>query len=266
MTGVRVADAAAWIAARRLAGRAIGDMPAELKPKSEDAAYPVQFAVLDRLIEAGRGPRIGWKVGVTTPQMKALLKIDHSIGGGILAGGRVVPGGRVALANFARLGIECEVAAVMAKPLGGAEIGESGRRAVADAVGTLHPAIELVDDRYGGDYVAFGVPAIVADSSFHAGIVLGPSVANWRGLDLEGSLGTTTADGIEKCRGFGRDVLGHPFESIAWLARRLAAFGRRIEAGDIVMTGSLPVPYWVDRPGRIEARIEGLGAVAIEAV
>ena len=253
-----------WIAARRLAGQTVADMPTTLKPKTEDDAYRVQFAVLDRLIEAGRGPRIGWKVGVTTPQMKALLKIDHSIGGGILTAGRVASGGRVALSDFARLGIECEVAAVMAKPLGGAGSGTVDRRRVADAVGTLHPAIELVDDRYGGDYVAFGVPTIVADSSFHAGLVLGRPVANWRDLDLEGNLGTTSADGEEKCRGHGRDVLGHPFESIAWLADRLSAFGRRIEAGDIVMTGSLPIPYWVDRPGRIETRIEGLGSVKIE--
>jgi len=42
-------DASDWIAQRRLSGLSVADMPAELKPASEDDGYRVQAAVIERL-------------------------------------------------------------------------------------------------------------------------------------------------------------------------------------------------------------------------
>ena len=46
-------------------------------------------------------------------------------------------------------------------------------------------------------------------------------------------------NGQEADRGHGRDVLGHPFVPLTWLANHLAASGGGLKAGDIVMTGSV---------------------------
>jgi 2-keto-4-pentenoate hydratase len=51
--------------------------------------------------------------------------------------------------------------------------------------------------------------------------------------------------------------------SLAWLANRVAALGRRLEPGQLVMTGSLPLPLWVSPGDRVEVRLEGLGSVSI---
>jgi 2-keto-4-pentenoate hydratase len=172
------------------------------------------------------------------------------------------PGAKVEHARYCRIGIECEIAMVLERPLGGgATIGD----AVA-AVGTIHPAIELVDDRYGGDYTGFGVPAIAADFAFHAGFVLGEASHYWRRLDLDAVRGVTRANGKVMGEGLGRDVMGHPMASLAWLANRLAPLGKRIEAGQIVMTGSLPLPYWAAPGDTIEISLEGLGAVGLSIV
>jgi 2-keto-4-pentenoate hydratase len=120
----------------------------------------------------------------------------------------------------------------------------------------------VVDDRY-GDFRSFGVPALIADFFFHAGLVLGGPVADWRRLDLAAVTGTTLVDGVERLVGRGADVLGHPLDSLAWLANRLTALGRRLEPGQIVMTGSLPLPHWTAAGEKVEVRLSGLGAVSV---
>ena len=116
-----------WIAQRRLAGATLAEMPLELKPVDEAAGYEMQDRLLGRLTEAGKGAVVGWKIGVTTPQMRAFLGIEAPIAGAMLAGGRLEPGARVRHRDYCRIGIECEVAMVMRTPLGGA--GRAHRRA-----------------------------------------------------------------------------------------------------------------------------------------
>jgi 2-keto-4-pentenoate hydratase len=250
-----------WFATRRLADDDVADLPAGLKPADEMQAYQVQAGVTERLIGGGRGPQVGWKIGVTTAQMRAHLGIEAPIAGAVLAAGRREPGAGIATADFTRIGIECEIAMVLGQPLGG---GAPVNRHDAEAVvAMIHPAIELVDDRYGGDYPAFGVPGIIADFCFHAGFVLGAGVPDWRDLDLALLTGVTRADGVERVRGLGADVQGHPMASLAWLANQLTTIGRRLEPGDIVLTGSLPLPYWAQAGEAIEIDIERLGTVGM---
>jgi 2-keto-4-pentenoate hydratase len=45
-------------------------------------------------------------------------------------------------------------------------------------------------------------------------------------------------DGIEVDRGKGSDVLGHPLESVVWLAKDLPREGRALKPGDLISLGS----------------------------
>ena len=65
--------------------------------------------------------------------------------------------------------------------------------------------------------------------------------------------------------GFGRDLLGGPFDALAWLAgsAEVAAFGG-LRAGQIVMLGSVCTPVWLDEPGRIESSFDDLGTVRVD--
>jgi 2-keto-4-pentenoate hydratase len=40
--------------------------------------------------------------------------------------------------------------------------------------------------------------------------------------------------------------------------------GRRMEAGQVVLTGSLPLPYWATAGDRVEIEIEDLGALRLD--
>ncbi len=57
--------------------------------------------------------------------------------------------------------------------------------------------------------------------------------------NLRFELGRATRDRAAIGEGHGRDILGHPFHSVAWLATQLASKGVGLKAGQVVMTGSV---------------------------
>lgn len=256
MTPADRAEAARWISSRRIAGASLADIPVSLRPSDPEEGYAVARLVRERLIQAGRGALVGWKVGATTPAMQKLLNVPGPCSGAMLSSGRHASPARIRAQHYLKIGIECEVAVRLGKPLGGG----TTRKDADAAIAALYPAIEIVDNRY-GDFAAMGPSALIADDFFHAGFVLGAEVLDWSRLDLASAVGITRANGIEVQRGKGSDVLGHPFESLVWLANHLARNGERLEAGQIVMTGSLPLPYWARAGERIQTSIDGLGAV-----
>ena len=52
-------------------------------------------------------------------------------------------------------------------------------------------------------------------------------------------------------QGVGADADGHPLDAVARLARELAAFGQRLEAGDLVITGGLTKACVLEAGGRL---------------
>jgi 2-oxo-3-hexenedioate decarboxylase/2-keto-4-pentenoate hydratase len=63
--------------------------------------------------------------------------------------------------------------------------------------------------------------------------------------------------------GHGRDVMGHPFEPLAWLANALIARGKQLREGMVVMTGSI-VATKHPKPGdEVTVSVEGLGTATM---
>jgi 2-oxo-3-hexenedioate decarboxylase/2-keto-4-pentenoate hydratase len=254
-----VESAAQWLAEARLGKRSVGEMPAALRPATADDGYAIQAELRKRLGAAGRGRLAGWKVGATTLPMQKLLNLPGAVAGGVLSSAVLQSPARFAFADFSKPGVECEVCMRLKSPLP-AKPGKVDRASVMAAVEAMCPAIEVVDNRY-GDFARMGAPTIIADDVFQAAVVLGQWNAAWRELDLVDCVGTISVDGVTRLEGRGLDVMGNPLESLAWLANLLGGRGERLEAGQIVMTGSLTLPYWANRGEKLQIRIDGLGAV-----
>lgn len=252
--------AAGILAAHRLRPGAFPGLPEGLCPADLAAARRLQDATHEQLSAAGWGPRIGWKIGCTTPVMQRFLGIPEPCEGGIFQANVQASPGRFPAAAHHRIGVKCEIAVRLGRDL---PPGEHGREALSDAVEAVLPAIEVVDDRY-ADFAALGAPTLLADDFFQAGCVLGAPVSDWRGLDLAELSGRMWVDGAEAGRGRGRDVLGHPLNALAWLARTLARRGQGLKAGEIVLLGSLVQTQWPPAGAGIAIEIEALGRVEMQ--
>jgi len=128
-------------------------------------------------------------------------------------------------------------------------------------IGGVCAAIELVDDR-SADYLNLDVLALVADNSWNGGIVLGDFAPKWP--DLEDVLGTATKDNVAIGEGHGRDILGHPFNSAAWLANHLASRGDNLRAGQVVMTGSVMKTVFPMEDAVYGFSLNGIGNISVD--
>jgi 2-oxo-3-hexenedioate decarboxylase/2-keto-4-pentenoate hydratase len=254
-----IEQAARIVAEHRLARRPLPALPAAVRPAEEASAYRVQHALHGLLTAAGAGAVVGHKIGCTTAVMQAFLKIPNPCAGGVFASTVYRSPARVDHASYLHVGVECEVVVRLGRDLDAADAPYT-RDSVAAAVDACMAGMEIVDDRY-VDYKTLDTPTLIADDFFDAGVVLGEPVADWRALDLPSLAGVTRINGVEVGRGRGADVMGHPFEALAWLANNLAMRGQRIRAGEFVFTGSVVETKWVARGDRVEMEIERLGQV-----
>jgi 2-keto-4-pentenoate hydratase len=106
------------------------------------------------------------------------------------------------------------------------------------------------------------VLSLLADNSWNAGIVLSEFSTKWP--DLESVLGRATRDSAAIGEGHGRDILGHPFNSVAWLATHLASRGVRLKAGEIVMTGSVMKTIFPTEGATYRFDLAEIGSVEVQ--
>jgi 2-keto-4-pentenoate hydratase len=228
------------------------------RPATITDAYDIQEKYV-ALLRGEHGDTVGYKVGLTSAAMQAFCRIDHPIAGVVLAR-RVYPSAAtIRRVDFGRLGLEFEIAVRIKS-----DVPPTGMPWTAE---TIRPhidgvcaAIEVVDDR-SADYNNLDVLSLVADNSWNAGIVLSEFATRW--TDLEAVLGRATKDGVAIGEGHGRDILGHPFNSVAWLATQLASRGAGLTAGQVVMTGSVMKTVFPEADATYRFELEEIGFVEV---
>jgi len=220
-------------------------------------AYDIQDRYV-ALLRAVQGEPIGYKVGLTSKAMQTFCGIDHPIAGVVLAKRMHRTGASVRRADYGRLGLEFEIAVRLKSDMPATATTPA---AVAPHIDGVAAAIEIVDDR-AADYSHLDVRSLVADNSWNAGIVLANFAGSWP--ELEPLLGKATSDGAPVGEGYGRDILGHPFNSVAWLNTQLAARGGGLRRGQIVMTGSVMKTVFPTEAAHFRFDMDGLGSVEVK--
>ena len=235
-----------------------------LRMPTLDECYIVQDAIHEQLKNKGFGSLVGHKIGCTTQVMQDYLAIEHPCSGEIFESMVFFSNEILKLSDFHRIGIECEIAARLSKDLP-EQKNDYDIEMVEDAVGALMAAIELVDDRY-IDYPSFPTPILVADDFFNAGVVLGSEKKNWKSIPLREIKGWMKVDGEEVGRGSGGDILGHPMNSLAWLANHSVRLGKPLKSGSFVMLGSVVKTVFLEQPSQINIGFEYLGEVSVKFI
>ncbi len=253
------------IAAQRAAEKLLAAHKANLRfeplgPPEAPATIADAYDIQDRyvaLLRQAHGGDAGYKVGLTSAAMQAFCGIDHPIAGVVLAKRVHQSGVTVRRSDYGRLGLEFEIAVRIKSNV---PVMPCTADMIGPHIGGVGAAVELVDDR-SADYAKLDVLTLVADNSWNGGIVLSEFATTWP--DLESVLGRATKDRAAIGEGHGRDILGHPFHSVAWLATQLASRGVGLKAGQVVMTGSVMKTVFPEQDANYRFDLKPIGFVEV---
>lgn len=188
-----------------------------------------QLETLEGKLAAGEALG-GWKVGLTSGQARDSMGPGFRPFGYILESRIFASGACIGLNAFERVGVENECCFTIGRELSG----EVSRDAVAGAVQGVAPAFEINERRLPADAPA---PDRLADDLSQWGIVAGDSRAV-AGVDFESLVVTLARDGQAVETVAARGHIEDHFDSIAALAAQLSRFGRTLQPGQHVITGS----------------------------
>ena len=262
LTPDQIAKAAEDLLEAEVTGRQINLLSLRHPGITLDDAYAIQSAQMERKLAQGRRV-IGWKIGLTSKVMQEALGIDTPDSGVIFDDMDFPDGSTIPAGRFIQPRIETEIAFVMKAPLSG----DVSRDQVLAATDYVAPAIEILDTRILRVDPATKQPRrifdTVADNAANGGIVLGAQRHAPDAFDLRwvGAIVKKNAEVVAS--GLGAAVLDDPVMGIVWLARRMGQYGQRIEAGQIVLSGSFIGPVECPPGTRISADYGPFGSVSV---
>ncbi|MGW6901101.1 2-keto-4-pentenoate hydratase [Streptomyces sp. NPDC054919] len=219
-----------------------------------DAAYAVQTRNVAAAIRDGR-TLVGRKIGLTSSAVQAQLGVDQPDFGSLLDDMRVV-GEATPLHGLLQPRIEAEVVFVLGSDLDAPDIDEAG---VRHAVAGMYAGLEIVDSRISDWDIT--ISDTIADNASCGLFVLGSRKTLLADTDPAEVAMTMTINGSLVSSGTGTACLGSPLNALLWLARKAAALGQPLRAGELVLSGALGPMAPVNAGDVIEAHISGLGHV-----
>ncbi|RYE04379.1 MAG: 2-keto-4-pentenoate hydratase [Sphingomonadales bacterium] len=246
--------------ARRLrdayANGAVPPLRDGLDPVDADRAYAVQ-TINTRFWEAQGRRIVGRKAGLTAKAVQTQLGVDQPDFGVLFEDMAVPDGGVLDPARTIQPKAEAEIAFVL-----GEDLPDPGTTVemVADAVATVHAAIEIVDSRIADWKITFA--DTVADNGSSAFFVLGQDGKPLAGLDLFTCGMVMEINGAIVSLGAGAAALGHPLNAATWLAQTLARRGEPLKRGDVLLAGALGPMVALNPGDHVRAIVGGLGAAS----
>jgi 2-keto-4-pentenoate hydratase len=218
-------------------------------------AYEIQLINIRRRDEEV----VGHKVGLSSPAMQQMMGVDEPDYGHLLAGMRICGDAPVDAGAYCCPRVEVEVAFLLAEDVP-PEVDEEGILSRTEA---LIPAIELIDSRIADWRIS--IADTIADNASSAGFVLGDQRVDPSRLDPRGIDAVLHRNGAVVERGRSDAVLGNPATAVAWLAGKVAGFGVRLRAGNVVLPGSCTRAVALLPGDDFRADFSGLGSVGLAA-
>lgn len=198
-----------------------------------DDAYAISLNFLSRRLADGE-KIVGKKIGVTSKAVQDMLGV-HQPDFGFLTDWMYVEGdidvdAKALIAPRA----EAEIAFILKDSLNGPGITAAD---VLAATESIAPCFEIVDSRI--DDWKIAIVDTVSDNASCGVYVLGDERLNPRDFDLPNLHVAVTKNGEALSEGYGSAVQGDPAQAVAWLANTLGAHGVTLDAGDVILSGSL---------------------------
>jgi 2-keto-4-pentenoate hydratase len=238
-------------------GVPVAPLTAQYPGLTVDDAYAIQRAQVALRTAAGAEVR-GHKVGLTSAAMQQQLGVDQP-DFGVLTDTMFLPEGETAdYGKFLQPKAEPEIAFVLGRPLRGPGVTVASALAAVDFV---LPALEIIDSRVADWKITLA--DTVADNASSGAVVLGARPVKPDALDLSLVGCLLHRNGRLAGTGAGGAVLGSPVNALVWLANTLGRRDVTLEAGHVILPGSVcaAIPFG---PGdTVSAAFDRLGSVSI---
>jgi 2-keto-4-pentenoate hydratase len=220
-------------------------------------SYSIQLLnIADRL--SGGATVRGHKVGLSSAAMQEMMGVDEPDYGHLLSDMEVFSDRPVSVARYCMPRVEVEVAFVLGQTLPGEGCTEADVLAATDYVTA---SIELIDSRITNWDIK--IADTIADNASSAGFITGPARIDPASVDLTAIEATLLCNGQEVAAGRSDAVLGNPVTAVAWLARKVASFGVTLEAGHVILPGSVHRAIDAHAGDNFEAVFTDLGSVQL---
>lgn len=222
-----------------------------------EAAYEVQRLNEDHAVSSGRRV-VGRKIGLTSASVQAQMGVNQPDFGVLLADMCLVDGENLATGAVLQPRVEAEIALVLKKDL---PHPDTTLNELLSAIDHLLPAIEIVGSRIANWDIS--ILDTIADNASCGRFVTGTVPVLPTALELSTVGMSMEVNGKVRSVGSGAACLGHPYRAALWLVRRMAALGRPLRAGEVLMTGALGPMVDFPTGANAVATIQGLGQVRI---
>jgi 2-keto-4-pentenoate hydratase len=228
------------------------------KEATVDDAYDIQLLNVKRALEDGE-TITGKKIGLTSKGMQELLGITEPDYGHLYASTEVKNGGTVDMNTVIRPKVEGEIAFVLKEDLKGPGVTLED---VYKATDYICASIEIVDSRI-KDWKIKLVDTI-ADNGSSSMYILGDKKVKLNDVSLPDIEMTLYKNGEAVNSGTGKEVLGNPAVSVAWLANKLCQYGITLNKGEVILSGAITAAPEAFKGDKFECVFPQLGSVKVE--
>ncbi len=228
----------------------------EIGSLSLEEAYEVQDRVIGERTSAGERPA-GYKVGCTSPAIREQFGLTQPIAGRVMLPHVYADGATIDIAQFVRCAVEPELVVHIGRDIES----DADDEAIRAGVAGISAGIEV------HEYTFFhGTPTsqeLIASNGIHTGLVVDPDRRPLGDTDLRRERIEISVNGEVRAAGTGSDVMGDPMTSLRWLVEHLAARGRSLQAGDLVIPGSATPLIVVGAGDEVESRFSTFGTCRV---
>ena len=221
-------------------------------------AYHVSLRMVSRRIDAGERI-IGKKIGVTSRAVQEMLGV-YQPDFGYLTDKMVFPnGGPMPISEtLIQPRAEGEIAFKLRRDLSGPGVTNDD---VLEASDYVMPCFEVVDSRIRDWRIK--IQDTIADNASCGLFVLGEDRADPKALDFPSLKMRVTKNERPLSEGVGSAALDSPLNCVRWLANTLSEFGMSLNAGDVVLSGSLVPLEPVEAGDHMSLEVEGIGTAEV---
>jgi 2-keto-4-pentenoate hydratase len=195
------------------------------------------------LLDSGH-KALGWKLAFGSPAAMEGLRIEKPLVGFLTDRAVLAPGSVVSISGWTKPAAEPEITVYLGEDLPAGADRDTAKAAIA----ALGPAIEVADV----DHPSDDVEGTLARDIYQRHVILGYKDPGRSGGLLDGLAVRVLRNGMEiantrDARAL-QELTGDLIDIVRHTANLLGAFGEKLQAGEIIIAGSIIPPIWV-QPG-----------------